>query len=65
LFIYYGLLLFLFEGRINLLHKYDHIWGLEYAVIVNIIIGIVIVFIFHFSAISSGSITLKQLELDL
>jgi len=65
LFICYELLIFLFEGRINLLHTYDHIWGLEYAVIVNMIIGIVIVFVSHFSAISSGSITLKQLELVL
>jgi len=53
LFIYYGLLLFLFEDRINLLNKYDHIWGLEYAVIVNMIIVIVIVCVSYFSAIYS------------
>jgi membrane protease YdiL (CAAX protease family) len=57
------LVTYFLEGRVDLLHKNDPVGRLEYTIIANIIIGIVLPLIFVKYALSAGLFSTKQIGL--
>ena len=63
IYLIWTLATYLLEGRVDLLHTHDSVGRLEYTIIANIIIGIVLSMIFVKYALSAGLFSTKQIGL--
>ena len=63
IYLMWTLATYFFEGRVDLLHKNDPVGRLEYTIIANIVIGIVLSMIFVKYALSAGLFSARQIGL--